>query len=137
MNGWDNGCTAGLPMMLPIYPLGEIRFWLEIQREHTVFLRNALPGLEPIYRQELESFERTFADQGRRPVTSVVELRRLADDVNVSSGNFLRLLETIRDRSGAAQAASTQALLGHMMAETRYFLRILGVIRSKLSYSSF
>ncbi|MHB8170416.1 MAG: DUF2935 domain-containing protein [Thermincolia bacterium] len=135
MNGWDNGCTAGLPMMLPIYPLGEIRFWLEIQREHTIFLRNNIPGLEPVYRQELENFERIFADQGRRPATSVVELRRLANDAYVSTSNFLRLLETIRDRSGAAQATTTQALLGHMMAESRYFLRILGVIRSKLSYS--
>jgi len=135
MKGWMNGCTAGLPMMLPIYPLGEIRFWLEIQREHTVFLRNVITGLEPVYRQELETFERTFADQERRPAVNVMDLRRLAEDVYVSSTNFLRLLENIRDRSAPAQAAAVQTLLGHMMAETKYFLRILGVIRAKLAYS--
>ncbi|MEF2966147.1 Fe-Mn family superoxide dismutase [Paenibacillus sp. M1] len=127
---------------LPVRILEEIRFWKQIEKEHTEVIKAVVPDLEPFYVKLLDEWKQVFAttqeaaDQLLSYAVSskeascdpqlVKETERILEASVRQSREFIRQLYFMLDQSAAVKAVPVaRILLLHIIRESEYFLGVL------------
>jgi hypothetical protein len=116
----------------PFVPLNmhEIRFWLRIMKEHSLFIKLGLPCDQTELISEAEQFYRVFADLEKRAcqIECDSDFKRFVDTVMAAvknifcyKRNLLHLLIECRIRGGG----NYPLLIDHVSREALYFFKIL------------
>ncbi|XEC93902.1 Fe-Mn family superoxide dismutase [Paenibacillus tarimensis] len=127
---------------MPLRWLEEIYFWKTQEKEHTVVIREIVPGLEPQYIKLMQDWEPVFehAEQSAKAlIDRLVPLAeaippQTAEQVNgllqasaQQSRNFIGQLGMMLQQSAAVQASPVaQTVILHIMRESDYFLCVIG-----------
>lgn len=122
-------------MAAPAAPLmmEEVKFWLEIMREHALFITMGLPAGEPGLIKEAEGFYKDFGSLLGRLAKASGEkqyLRLVADSMDVVA-EFLRYKRHLLRRMLLCEVSAgiPPLMVDHMAREAEYLLALLGRIK--------
>ncbi|MBP2001703.1 Fe-Mn family superoxide dismutase [Paenibacillus shirakamiensis] len=127
---------------LPVRILEEIRFWKQIEKEHTTVILAIVPNLEPAYIQLLKDWEivfretedaandllqHTIANPTPTPTPELLrQTHRLLDSSLRQSKEWIRQLYIILDQSKAIAALPlAHVVILHFIRESEYFVGVL------------
>lgn len=124
----DIFCPGVTPYVCP--NMQEIRFWLRIMKEHSLFIKLGLPCDQEEAIQEAERFYTLFENLERRSCTikNDASFRKFIDDVKVAVTNifcFKRHLLHLYIECRIIGSNNYPLLLDHISREAMYFLKIL------------
>lgn len=111
----------------------EVKFWLEIMREHALFITMGLPADEPGLIKEAEGFYKDFGGLLGRLAKASGEkqfLRLVADSMDVVA-EFLRYKRHLLRRMLLCEVSAgiPPLMVDHMAREAEYLLALLGRIK--------
>ena len=124
----DIFCPDVTPYVCP--NMHEIRFWLRIMKEHSLFIKLGLPCDQEALIQEAEKFYRVFEDLEKRSqaVSCDFNFRCFVDDVKIAVTHlftFKRHLLHLYIECKIIGTTNYPLLLDHISREAMYFLKIL------------
>ena len=127
----DIFCQDVIPYVCP--NMHEIRFWLRIMKEHSLFIKLGLPCDQENLIQEAEKFYRVFEDLERRSrmVNCDSTFKCFVEDVIVAVKHifaFKRHLLHLYVECRIIGSANYPLLLDHISREAMYFLKILNKV---------
>ena len=120
--------ASAAPLMME-----EVKFWLEIMREHALFIKMGLPADEPGLIKEAEGFYKDFGSLLGRLAKASGEkqfLRLVADSMDVVA-EFLRYKRHLLRRMLLCEVSTgiPPMMVDHMAREAEYLLALLGRIK--------
>lgn len=138
---------------LPVRLLEEIRYWKHQERKHTVFIKAAVPDLEPDYVKMLDQWADVFSDTEKaadellRYILShqtppspqmFAQIEQLLHASCEQSRAFIRQLYGMKEHSEAVHKIplATTVLL-HIIRESEYFLNALETLNAVGALESF
>lgn len=125
---------------MPLRILDEAEFWKHQEEEHTVVIRELVPGLEPEFVQALKQWEEALAGTHQQVVRYIETVIRSGYQVSdqlyqqvmqlvsfclQQSNSFIQLCEQIKTHSAAVGSNPTaKVVLNHIIRESEYFTGI-------------
>ena len=129
---------------MPLRILDEAEFWKQQEEEHTVVIRELVTGLEKVYVDALDTWEKALGETHQRIVRFIESVIRsnytispaLEKDVLdlvafclQQSEDFIELCQQIKNQSSAVSGNPTaKVVLDHIIRESEYFIGIAQTI---------
>ena len=120
--------------------LDEVEFWKHQEEEHTVVIRELVPGLEEAFVKTLEEWERVLADTHQTSVRFIESVIRSGNLISPSlhqevmnlvrysldqSLQFIRFCQHLKEASVPIQNNPTAiTVINHIIRESEYFVGI-------------